>query len=66
MSRWCGSNGYGQNATNLRAKDASNLIVTEFMYTQPRYESDIRFAEKAQKLLKKFGPLMVEKGLLAK
>ena len=66
MSRWCGSNGYGQNATNLRAKDASNLIVTEFMYTQPRYESDIRFAEKAQQLLKKFGPLMVEKGLLAK
>jgi len=64
MSRWCGSNGYGANANNLRAKDSSNLIVTDFMFTQPRYESDIRFAEKAQQLLKKFGPLMVEKGLL--
>ena len=66
MSRWCGSNGHGQNATNLRAKDASNLILDDFSFTQPRYESDIRFAEKAQQLLKKFGPLMVEKGLLAK
>ena len=64
MSRWCGSNGYGANSNNLRAKDSSNLILTDFMFTQPRYESDIRFAEKAQQLLKKFGPLMVEKGLL--
>ena len=64
MSRWCGSNGYGANSNNLRAKDSSNLILTDFMFNQPRYESDIRFAEKAQQLLKKFGPLMVEKGLL--
>jgi len=66
MSRWCGSNGRGSNSNNLRAKNSSSLILSDFSFTQPRYESDIRFAEKAQQLLKKFGPLMVEKGLLAK
>ena len=65
MSRLCGSNGHGWNANNQRAKNSSSLILSEFMFTQPRYEPDIRFAEKAQQLLKKFGPLMVHKGLLA-
>ena len=65
MSRLCGSNGHGWNANNQRAKNSSSLILSDFMFTQPRYEPDIRFAEKAQQLLKKFGPLMVHKGLLA-
>lgn len=66
MSRWCGSNGLGWNGHNQRAKDSSTMILSDFMFTQPKYESSIQFAEKAQQLLRKFGPLMVEKGLLAK
>ena len=65
MSKWCGSN-MGWNETNSRAKDSNTLVLVKFMFAQPKYESHIRFAEKAQQLLKKFGPLMVEKGLLAK
>ena len=65
MSKWCGSN-MGWNENNSRAKDSTALILVKFMFSQPKYESSIRFTEKAQQLLKKFGPLMVEKGLLAK
>jgi len=65
MSKWCGSNGYGWNENNSRANKSSSLILVKFMFAQPKYESSIQYAENAQRLLKKFGPLMVEKGLLA-
>lgn len=66
MSKWCGSNGLGWSGLNPRAKDSKVIILSDFMITQPKYEPSVRFSEKAQQLLRKFGPLMVEKGLLAK
>ena len=66
MSRWCGSNGVGWSGLNPRAKNSKAFILNDFLLTQPKYESSIQFSEKAQQLLRKFGPLMVEKGLLAK
>jgi hypothetical protein len=64
MSKWIGSN-FGMNETNSRAKNSTALILVKFMFSQPKYESSIQYAENAQRLLKKFGPLMVKKGLLA-
>ena len=66
MSRWIGSNGYGWNAYNNRAKQSRTYILNDFLYTQPKYESSIRFAEKAKILFQKFGLLMRDKGMLAK
>ena len=65
MSKWCGSNGRGWSGLNPRAKDSKVLILNDFLLRQANSESSVQFVEKAQELLKKFGPLMVEKGMLA-
>lgn len=64
MSTWCGSNGRW-NRKNSRADKSKIIIFSPATIAEARYEPQIQYLEKAQELLKKFGPLMVEKGLLA-
>ena len=66
MSRWVGSDGYGVSHLNPRAKNSKTLILEDYMKGTPKYQTSVQFCEKCQQLLRKFGPLMVEKGLLAK
>ncbi len=66
MSRWVGSDGYGVSHLNPRAKNSKTLILKNYMKGAPKYNASVQFCEKCQQLLRKFGPMMVQKGLLAK
>ncbi len=64
-SRWCGAEYGGYNNKNERARGSTVAMLNQTTIVDPAAKSHIAFIEKAQSLLTKFGPLMVEKGVLA-
>ena len=51
---------------NIMAHMITNNSTPGSYHNTPKYRGIEAYLEKAQSLLKKYGPLMVEKGLLAK